>query len=302
MNSYYVSIQGQSYGPTDAEELRKWHLAGTFNATDFVWIEAKNEWVAAASIAELAEVFRVEKAPGIGVDDTEELPRTERTETTEPEKKPQEELCVNHETAVADAVCPKCRKNYCADCLIEIEGLKICNNCVGSERGEATRSWKRTALIVVAVLLIPSAMIGSYLFMAPTPAEQAPEPARAQIELGDRPPPFASEHLRPAERAKIETDLQALVAARLAAMNAGLAAAGDTPAVETEAAAIEEGDDWIAALVAAGHLAEAPQPPREGLAYRPAAEPPAVELWSLGQNGRRFMVAQEDTIILIPRE
>jgi hypothetical protein len=301
MNSFYVSIQGQSYGPADAEELRKWHLAGSFNESDFVWNEAKNEWVAAASVAELAEVFRVEKTPGIGVDDAEELPRAERTEPTEPEKRPQEELCVNHDTVTASAICPKCRKHYCADCLVEIEGLSICNNCVGSEKGEATRSWKRSALIVGAVVLFIGAMIGSYLFLGPTPVEQTPEPVRQDIELGDRPPPFVSEDLKPAERAKVEADLQALVAARLAAAGTVHPEDDDTGAGESSTMPLD-GDDWIAALVAAGHLAETPKPPREGLAYRPADEPPAVEVWTLGQNSRCFMVAREDTIVLIPRQ
>ena len=300
MTAYYVSLQGRSYGPADAEELRKWHLAGSFNETDFVWSDVKNEWVAAASVAELAEVFRVEKTPGIGVGDADELPRAERTESAEPEKKPREDHCVNHEMAVADAVCPKCRKLYCADCLVEIEGLKICNNCVGSEKGEATRNWKRTALLVGAAFLLIGTMIGSYLFFGATPVEQAPAPVRRDIELGERPPPFVSEDLKPAERAQVETDLKALVAARLAAAGASVATGGETAPTEIVITPTEE--DWIVQLVAAGHLAEAPKPPREGLAYRPAAVPPAVELWTLGRNSRRFMIACEDTIVLIPRE
>ncbi len=290
MTSYYVSVNGQSYGPATADELRQWSLAGSFSPSDFVWLADRNEWASAASVPELAVVFTAAAAPGAGVEDVEELPAAERAQVPEAEKE-KESFCANHELSPAAFVCPRCRQSYCDACRIIVDGQAICENCVSEEKGQAAGPRKRNLIFAGAGLLIAGAMVGAYAVFGPRPVEQAPTPPKVDLNRGDTAPAFATESLKPAERAKVEADMRFLVAARKVAL-------ADTAATDTASMA---GEGWVQYLFDYGYLDTHVQPPREGLVYRPAPVPPGVDLWTTGDGARAFLHVDEETAALIPR-
>ena len=55
--SYYVAIQGETYGPADFATLRAWAEAGSFTAQDYVWDEASAQWVVAGWMTQTAPLF-----------------------------------------------------------------------------------------------------------------------------------------------------------------------------------------------------------------------------------------------------
>ncbi|MEK8023247.1 MAG: GYF domain-containing protein [Candidatus Hydrogenedentota bacterium] len=188
---YYVSIGGQNYGPAEPDELQKWHKAGSFNPTDFVWNEDANEWTEAARFAPLAHHFDTAAAPAVGIEEIDELPREQSA--LQPAAGPEtESWCANHETNRATAVCPHCRKSFCAQCMVSTGGISVCIDCVSSEKGSATKSPKRTVLLIGAVIVLIGIAVGSYLFFAPKPIEQPATPELIELKRGDAPASLAA--------------------------------------------------------------------------------------------------------------
>lgn len=184
---YYVSIGGQSYGPAEPDELLRWHKAGSFSPSDFVWDESLNEWVDAARFAPLAHLFEDAPGPVIGIEEIDELPREIRAEAKTESGPDAESWCSNHETARAAAVCPRCQKAFCSECMVSTGGIPICIDCVSSEKSAATRSPKRTAMVAGSVLVILTAAIGAFLFLGP---KAPPQPATLEhiaIQRGEAP-------------------------------------------------------------------------------------------------------------------
>jgi hypothetical protein len=291
---YYVSIQGQTYGPAEADELKQWHRAGTFGPSDFVWDDASNSWIEAARVPGLETVFQLPPTPATGVEDIEELPRPEAARSTidaaaEPEATA---YCANHEMDASTGICPRCQRALCDRCLLSVDGLRVCVDCVGEQKGAASAGWKRTAVLVAAFGSIPVIMLGAYIFFASTPAPQSDTPEKIDLALGDA-PAIVSEFLTPAERQKAEdamkTIFQALGGSGDAAPNAG----SDTTAGAAHS---------LEALVASGRLAALPAPPRDGFEFRIAEDGKAVTLWSAGESGRALLSYDRDGLKDLPKE
>ena len=62
---FHVAINGQASGPFGNEGLQQRVDAGELTATTLVWTKGMPEWVAAGSVAELAELFERDEPPPI---------------------------------------------------------------------------------------------------------------------------------------------------------------------------------------------------------------------------------------------
>lgn len=62
---FHIAINGQASGPFGSEGLQQRVDAGELTATTLVWAKGMPEWVAAGSVAELAELFDQDQPPPI---------------------------------------------------------------------------------------------------------------------------------------------------------------------------------------------------------------------------------------------
>lgn len=181
--TYFVAIDGRTYGPATREELRNWFLAGSFRPTDFIWSEEKQEWLPAASHPDLSTLFDLPPPPTEGIQDAEELPPHFRV-TREPSAT--ESRCRNHEDAAAVALCPQCGHPYCAECVGTLEGMTLCLDCIGAEKArQAVRTVRPNrlygfALAFTALLLLVGIL--TFFLSGPRPPEQPDPPPRVKIE------------------------------------------------------------------------------------------------------------------------
>ncbi len=58
MASWFCTTGGQKYGPVDDAAMRQWIVEGRVKADTLVWNEGMPDWVAAASVPELAPCFQ----------------------------------------------------------------------------------------------------------------------------------------------------------------------------------------------------------------------------------------------------
>lgn len=81
--SYYVAIQGETYGPADLSTLASWAQAGSFTAQDFVWDEASAQWVVAGWMTDTAPLFGTlpPLAPPTPIDAPSAAPKKRAAET-----------------------------------------------------------------------------------------------------------------------------------------------------------------------------------------------------------------------------
>jgi hypothetical protein len=289
---YYVSIQGQTFGPAEAGDLKQWHRAGAFGPSDFIWDDAANTWIEAAKIPELEAIFRLPPSPTTGVEDIEELPRPEVARaaieaTAEPEATA---YCANHEMDASTGICPRCQRALCDRCFVTVDGLKVCVDCVGEQKGSASAGWKRTATLVCALGSIPLIMLGAYIFFASTPAVQSELPEKIPVTLGEPPPPVATEFLTPAERQQAEEAMKAIFEAATAGAGA---ATGETDA---------SGGGGAQPPSAAPAPANMAAPPREGLEFRVGEDGRSVELRTTGEDGRAFLIYDSAGLKDVPKE
>lgn len=288
--SWYVSIGGQTYGPAETEGLREWHLAGSFQPTDFAWDEASQGWIEAGRIPALAAVFAAIPTPTGAIQDGEDPPQGPLLMPDASSAR--DAFCTNHPDTASESVCPRCRRSYCGACMAVVDGLSLCIDCDAEQKSEATRGRKRQIVTWGAPVLVVAGMLGAYTFLVPGPAEQPEEPAVVALERGAA-PRLGPEDLSPEERETIEADLRALAAAFAAWKTETPAAAGRLVR--------EAPDEWIQALADAGHLPAPIAPPREDLLYRLGKDGGRFELWTAGTTGRAFVVLADDQLEFLPR-
>lgn len=297
---YFVSIKGQSFGPAEIDDLRLWHRAGSFSPSDFVWDDATQTWIEAIQVPALSTVFLLPPTPTAGVEDVEELPRSESIAVAA-EAIDREPHCDNHEMEASTGVCPRCRRSLCDRCLVSVDGLRVCVDCIGEQKGAATSGWKRTAVLAGGLLSIPACLLAVYLFASSTAAPQSETPERVTIKLGEPPPPIATEFLVPAEREKAEAAMKLIFEAIAAAPAAVISSNVDYSRITIVDSPTLLADP-LTALVAAGRLATRPEPPRPGLEFRIALNGKDVELWTTGSTPRGFLVYDQDGLKDVPKE
>lgn len=66
MAETYIYVNGESYGPLSISEIKKWAEEGRLGPDDQVWIAARNEWVAARSVAQFKRIFDEKGITGEG--------------------------------------------------------------------------------------------------------------------------------------------------------------------------------------------------------------------------------------------
>lgn len=273
--TFYVSIRGQSYGPASVEELEQWYKGGSFGPADFVWDEARNEWIEAIRSPAVKGIFKDLPRPAAGLEDLDELAPVERESQQEPEKVTARR-CVNHEEKVSEVVCPKCSRPFCRACVGVLDGVDVCLDCIGQEKGASIAGWKSYLPWAGGILAIGGLVLGSTLFFSAKPPEQPVEPPRIALKLGDA-PKLSEDGLTFDQREKMKRALAEIQDAIVLAREAG-----DTIPAE----------NWVDHLVSGNFLPEAPAPV-EGYEFRLPATAGLAELWTRDSAPRRVLVAQE---------
>ena len=54
---YMLAINGQQYGPYNMQQMQQMAQSGQINGQTLVWAQGMPQWVAAASVPELAQLF-----------------------------------------------------------------------------------------------------------------------------------------------------------------------------------------------------------------------------------------------------
>lgn len=182
MSAYHVNIGGQSYGPAEIDDLEKWHLAGQLSPGDFVWDDTTQAWIEAGVFPPTAPIFARKLAP-VEINERE-IPIP--PETSDDENK--EPFCFNHQLEKAIDLCPKCQRSFCARCMVSTSGgIAICVNCIGDQKGAATKGWKRTALVVAAFCAVIGIVIGAWFFFGSEQIEQPAVLEKIHLERRDLP-------------------------------------------------------------------------------------------------------------------
>ena len=60
---YTIAINGQQFGPYNLQQMQQMAQSGQINAQTFVWAQGMPQWVAAGSVAELAQLFMTTPPP-----------------------------------------------------------------------------------------------------------------------------------------------------------------------------------------------------------------------------------------------
>lgn len=183
---YYVSINGESFGPASKDELENWHKAGSFNPHDFVWDESAEQWITAAQFASISDIFNQPAPPASGLGDIDELDASAAIKESEPAP-PGETKCPYHEDTAADFVCPVCGKAYCHDCVGVLDGLELCFDCMNKERAQQGNPWRKRLTAAGAVFGIVLVVILTFLIFGDQPPAQSETPPKIPIDYGPVP-------------------------------------------------------------------------------------------------------------------
>ena len=282
MKTYYVSINGTTYGPSNYETLEEWYKGGSLLPTDFVWSEEENSWKPIREIPELAKIF-LSAPSNINVEDASEIPTVESKETKKSNVIEEIIFCDNHDSIPSTFVCSQCKRSLCDKCK-DNEIQEICIDCSSINKDKSTGTKKRNIIIVVAVFFIIALTFATYIFFGPKVVEQPTAPPKIEIKLGVA-PRLDLEGLTPEEYSKAESDLLSL-------HNACKKALADTTFV------LANGSEWIQQLTEKGFLPAPVAPPRTDLIYRLGASPPEIELWLMSEKDSHcIFIAQSDTVI-----
>ena len=60
---YMIAVNGQQYGPYNVQQMQQMAQSGQINAQTLVWAQGMPQWVAAGSVAELAQLFMATPPP-----------------------------------------------------------------------------------------------------------------------------------------------------------------------------------------------------------------------------------------------
>ena len=60
---YLLAFNGQQYGPYNMQQMQQMAQSGQINAQTLVWAQGMPQWVAAGSVAELAQLFMATPPP-----------------------------------------------------------------------------------------------------------------------------------------------------------------------------------------------------------------------------------------------
>ena len=60
---YMIAVNGQQYGPYNMQQMQQMAQSGQINAQTLVWAQGMPQWVAAGSVAELAQLFMATPPP-----------------------------------------------------------------------------------------------------------------------------------------------------------------------------------------------------------------------------------------------
>ena len=118
---WYAAINGESYGPVTANDLQTWFGEGQISSNDLIWHATLGDW------KPYSEVF-LETDTEV----TQDGPSDHGTESVETAKEPTTETfhCANHPDKTADAICAKCKNDFCNDCLASRDGKFYCPKCI----------------------------------------------------------------------------------------------------------------------------------------------------------------------------
>lgn len=180
MSAYYINVGGKTYGPATSDELEKWHKAGTFQPTDFVWDAASGAWVEAVRFDATRSIFRDVSAPASGLLSIDELSDSERGRFVESSGRALDR-CEHHSEIPAVGVCPHCKRAFCAECLRRIDGTGVCLDCIGNEKKRGAGNLRLYLPIIAFVLIGTLVFVLGFLYAAGRPPEQPGTLERIEI-------------------------------------------------------------------------------------------------------------------------
>ncbi|MDA0812251.1 MAG: rhomboid family protein [Verrucomicrobia bacterium] len=64
------------------------------------------------------------------------------------------QTCLNHPSREAAALCPKCKRSFCRECITEHDYRMICANCLAEHREESVKVKREIRLPLMPVLQI----------------------------------------------------------------------------------------------------------------------------------------------------